>query len=1495
MTRRKMIRYILVLLLLVPCFRAGAQQMTKFSGDSTRFIGELNQLFSTLSDEDRKIVEQEMVTFVMNWNAEKFDPSKKQWIYTLTGQMLKKKLRPFPDIYNYLRALDAFLATGQPDRSFYDWSGILGKLCESKNARNLVSFIEQTRSLFAGNMLYQSASTTWTASSKSFAFSYDTVPVILFNTTDLVCFSNRDSLTIYDTRGRYYPLTTKWYGQGGKVDWRRAGLDPNVVFAMLGDYQVQMKFSKYTADSAGFYNRKYFSSSLQGQLIDKVQADMDEEKASYPRFHSYEGFLGIRNIFNNIDFYGGFAMEGARVMGFGDKDRDAVLIFHKDDREFLTARSKHFVIRPDRINSGLASVSIYHDEDSIYHSGLQFKYLDEQKELSMTKDERVAVISPWFDSYHDIEIYCEALFWKTNQNVISFGVERGPGTEGNAVFESDNYYSLERYERLQGIDLFNPLDVIKRYTDRKKTREFTLDEISRYMEKPPDQVEGLLLLLNARGFLIYDMDDKRAVVKDKLVHYVDSKNDKTDYDIINISSSVAGENNAVLNLENFNLKILGVKRILLSDSQQVFVYPAAGEVVMQKDRNFSFSGKVEAGLFDFYGKGFSFDYGNFRLTMPSIDTMEFYTRSNKKDPKTQEYQMVKVRSQLNHFYGQLLIDAPDNKSGRRVLDQYPVFVSSDTARVDWDKNYVYNGVYDKDRFYFEVLPFTLSSLDKMVPDTLRFDGVLTSAGIFPGIREKLKVRPDYSLGFEKQTPPDGLPVYTGKGTFIAKVDLSNQGLKGEGTLRYLNSTSVADNFIFFPDSMKAVARTFTTAEQLAAVEYPSVAGDSVVEYWMPYQDSMSVTTIKKELAMYNSQSTFAGTLSLTPGGMMGNGTIKIRDAEMDSRGFNFKQHTFDALIANFRIKSYDLAALSISTRNYRTHFDFELRRGEFKSNVGISRIEFPFNQYICSMDRFDWMLDNEEITLMNEASGQASADTVSMAGLIDVGYTGSEFISVRPDQDSLRFFALKARYNLKSNVINAEEVKIIKVADAAIFPDSGKVRIMKDARMEVLHNAGIIANTTTRYHNFYQADVAVATRHKYDAKGFYDYVDITGDRQQIYFTRIAVDTSGTTFAKASVSDSARFRLCPQIGFEGDILLDAPEKLLTFDGGYRPIPGCEPLQPQYVRFTAPVDPQHVLLPVDPQPKNTVRENITAGLMMSNTQGRIYPIFFEKRNSFSDSVMVQASGLLDYQQESNSFRITPKEIAVAGGAENTLQLSLDQCVLSGTGTVNAGMNPGNLKMETWGTITHYILPDSTTMKIAIALNNPFNDEALLKFRQQLTTVNLPGVSLLNTPYANALATKVNRNDLNNLRTEIEQFGRFRRFPEEMKRTIFLSEVTLSWDSTAKAWVSRGPIGIGSLGDELMPRYVEGKVEFAKKRNGDDFTFYLQLTDNIWYFFNYRNNIFQSISSNQEYNDLIIQAQQNGAEQKRVDKEAKGYRYTISTERKKRDFLRKFETLE
>jgi len=1470
------------------------QKINRFSGDSTKFIGELNTLFLNVSDNEKKLIVPVMEDFVQKWNSEQFIPSQKKMIYGICNDMLKKRFKPYPDFINYIATLNIFLNSHHPESRFEPWSQILKKLALDKNGRLFLNFLSFTNHFFAKNLIYQSSSTQWKVTSDDYRFEFDSVPSLTFGRTDLTCYANDDSLNIYKTKGIYYPISMRWEGQGGSVNWKRAGMDPNQVYASLDLYDIQMRFSKFSADSVAFFHRKYFPSPILGIYTDKVLADITEEKASYPRFSSYDKMIGIPNLFGNIDYLGGFSMEGSRVIGFGIKNMDARLFFKKDGKNFAVIRSKSFIIRPDKISSGLAAITIYHDNDSIYHPGLQMKYRDEEKELSMTKDERVVSVSPWFDSWHKIEIYCEAMYWKVNDSKLRFEMMKGLTKESKAIFESSSYYSLSRYERLKGMDDFNPLDLIKRFSETNETKSFTLEEITNYFQRPQEQVEVALMNLANRGFLVYDVDDKMVRIKDKLFDYVKARNGKVDYDVIFFNSEVSGSSNGILNLISFDLKLQGVPRVFLSDSQQVYIYPKNAELILKKDMDFLFSGKVEAGLFDLYARDCAFEYNKFKINLPFIDSMAFYIRSKKIDPKTGQFPLVRVKTVLTRLGGELLIDDPKNKSGLKSPPEYPVFSNNDTAFVNWDKASIRKGVYKKDKFFFEVNPFTIRSLDVVLTDSLNFTGSLTSAGIFPKVDEPLKVRPDFSLGLEKFTGETGYPVYGGKGTFFSRIDLSDQGLRGDGTLQYLNSMTTSSDFLFLPDSMKTTARSFVANEQIGEIESPSVRGDSVGQFWFPYQDSLLITSSRKEINMYRDESLFNGKLALTPSGLSGNGTVKIKDAEMDSKGFSFKSRTFDALIANFRIKSYDLADLTISTKNYQTHFDFDKRKGEFKSNIGISKVEFPFNKYICSMDRFDWLIDNEEIALFNDQSKKYLSDSLNLAQLIDIGYTGSEFVSVDPLQDSLRFFAAKARYNLRTNVINAEDVKILKIADAAIYPDSGKVMILKDAHIQTLHRAIILANMTNRHHRFYNADVSIASRKNYTGLGDYDYIDRTDAIYPLHFSSIRVDTSGQTIAKGEIADSAHFRLSPEFAFKGEVKLQAGQKNMEFDGGFRPVTDCIKQGGDWINFQCRIDPEKVQIPLSSPLKNSFQETVNLGMFYSKSEARSYLNFFKSKESFSDSVMATAGGYIQYVPVSGEFQIAQLDKLDKPDLPGPrFSLSTTNCMVRGEGKINLGLNSGKINLESYGSMDYFIIPDSSRFHLSVALNFPFSEEALQKFTLDLQSVNLNGVTLSQTPFSIVMGYLLDRKENDRLKSEMELFGKFKKFPEQLERTLFLADVSFRYNPETKSYISYGPIGIGNIGKIQVNRYVNGIIEFTKKTNGDDFTIYLELVKDEWYFLNFRNNILQALSSNLAFNDLITEAQKSKAEQNRVDKEAKGFRYTISTDRKKRDFLRNFET--
>jgi hypothetical protein len=233
-----------------------------------------------------------------------------------------------------------------------------------------------------------------------------------------------------------------------------------------------------------------------------------------------------------------------------------------------------------------------------------------------------------------------------------------------------------------------------------------------------------------------------------------------------------------------------------------------------------------------------------------------------------------------------------------------------------------------------------------------------------------------------------------------------------------------------------------------------------------------------------------------------------------------------------------------------------------------------------------------------------------------------------------------------------------------------------------------------------------------------------------------------------------------------------------------------------------------------------------------------------------------------------------------------------MLRGEGKLNLSLKSESLKIETYGVLDYFIIPDSIRLHCAMALNFPFSERGLQKFSNLLESVNMPPVKLMSTPYAMAIENLVEKQDLERLKTDHALLGKYKKFPEALERSMFLADVNMKWDSVAHAYVSYGSIGIANVGKSQVNRYAKGIMEFSKKRTGDEFTIYLELSPNDWFFFNYRNKVMMVLSSDLSFNDMVREDVQSRTEQKRVGNLAKGYSYTLATERKKRDFLRKYQ---
>ena len=153
-------------------------------------------------------------------------------------------------------------------------------------------------------------------------------------------------------------------------------------------------------------------------------------------------------------------------------------------------------------------------------------------------------------------------------------------------------------------------------------------------------------------------------------------------------------------------------------------------------------------------------------------------------------------------------------------------------------------------------------------------------------------------------------------------------------------------------------------------------------------------------------------------------------------------------------------------------------------------------------------------------------------GFKDEPLLGSNFISTRENQDSLKFVSPLAIYDYEKNLLNATKVKYIEVADARIFPDKENVTIINpEGYMQTFQNAKLMANRETRFHNIYQSQLTVKNRNDYEGNGKYDYKDMNNAIQVLTFNQIRVDSLRQSYAEGTITEPDDFTLSPHFPYQ----------------------------------------------------------------------------------------------------------------------------------------------------------------------------------------------------------------------------------------------------------------------------------------------------------------------------------------------------------------------------
>ena len=1473
----------ILLILLSGClFQATGQDRNRFHSDPELFIREATEFFGAARPEESKAIllklEEARKGSLLEEN---------QWIdlAAKSNTLEKSGARAYPDFHLLLSSFLEVSGIPSGRSSYFAWSGYLGKLLaeNGKNIRPSRDFMEFTLGFCRSRILYKSTAFVWKAGMAPFEFGMDSSFYVSISQSNLVVSGSGDSAAILSTRGRYYPLTEQFYGENGRVTWERVGIPVSRVYANLGKYRLDLSRAVYEIDTVNLLDSRYFREPIPGKLENKIQPGISPENATYPKFTSFELRNRIKNIYPGMDYEGGFSLQGAKVLGTGNAGRKSILTVFRNDKPLLRLASTYFSFQSEQARGINTEASIYLDTDSIYHPGLLFLFNQKQNEISLIRDGEGISPSRYLNSYHGYDMNVDWIRWHPGDSVMTLTGLPG-SSENKASFESSEFFNIDRYNEILVADKVHPVTAVKQCADYYYSRNFTLEDLSKFMNKPQHLVEEMLLRLSFLGFVRYNSETRLVEVEERAYDFLKKNAGQQDYDVIRFQSShQQPDANGILNLNNNRLTVSWVKSVTLSEVRNVVIYPENERVVILKGRDMLFDGQIQGGLIRFYGTTFRFNYQDFAIRLDNVGQMKIqvFEKPEKKDelPK-----LADVTSVIEYTRGFLKIDDPGNKSGVKAKDlpEYPILKTDTTAYVYYDQKEILNGIYPRKTFNFNIFPFTLKGLNLYTfSDSLVFPGLFVTADIFPPMELALRHQTDHSLGFETlKTPEEGYPVYKGKGRFYNSIAMSRAGLRGAGRLEYLNSVLVSQDFLFLPDRVSTIADVFAVNRDTTGRGNPETKGQKMDVTWYPEDDRLVARGTKEPLNMYGGR--FDGELSLQPQSLTGKGTIRFDGYSVTSDTLRFFETRYEVVEGDLRVfrgtpeqqsdttQAADVGNFLIA-RKFNGEVDVTRQLGKFAPAGSKSGIVFTKNRFEAKPESMGWDINRGLVTMEKPILKMASKPS-----------------------DSLNFLAGKADFTTKDLTIRAHEVEFIDVADVRVFPADREVAVRRFARIDSLVQATIVSRDTALMHRITGATVSVIDHRRYNAHGNYIYKDVAGREFPIHFADIQPDRKGVSFGKGNIAEDNKFSLSPAFRYFGPVQWNNNQKYLLFTGQAQLSHECPGITLQWIRFSSRICPDSVAIPIDSVTVNDQNERLFKGFFISNQPVELYSTFIGPHLRYSDQPLISATGLLWYDEPSATYRLTTPEKKANPDTDGPL-LTLDakNCITEGAGKLDFGVDLGQVKLTGAGKLVHDIGQDTITGSAIMAVDFFFDPKLLAYVAKSLNdAAGLDPVNFSDPSFRQAFRSLVGQAEGDELLKQISLTGKWKKIPDQLMHTIVFTDVKFSWNKETGSYMSNGKIGVGNILGEPVNKKLDGYIEIVHRRGGDVLSMYLGVNSRNYFFFTYSRGVMQCVAgADYEKFNATIRSTKEAKRTLKVEPGETEYQYYIGTYAIVSQFLRKF----
>ena len=1291
-------------------------------------------------------------------------------------------------------------------------------------------------------------------------------PIVKVSNATFTIACKFDSVSFGNVTGSVMPFNNLFLGEKATFGWSYAGLNDKDVYAELEKFSMNVSKLELYAENANLIYKGKLEKPVRGSFAFKALNKIDKSKTAYPSFASYSNKINLGTIGDGLSLSGGFSLYGRTINSLSAGMGISTLYFSEENVIKFKAVSKGFEITDSSVNSRQAAIYIPFGKDSIIHFGAKLNFHKRKKILKLSQVAGNLKNASYYNTYHKLEIQAEAATYDITKARIEFYVVNARNQIPVKVISYENF-DENKYDLMKGLFPFHPLKVAIGYAKTIKKNSFFSDDLASAEKLNPPTVRAAMASLAQDGFADYNPTTANVKLTKKAWHYYLAKASKKDYDDIQIQCLSPMKPNVILDMTTKKMHCNGAKPSYLCRAFNVyFEVDSTGEISFEKNRKMTFSGLLSAGHFQFVGRNFTFDYDSFMVRMEKVDFVNINIVKEAENALNikESQKSARLGIELEKSEGYVYLSKPNNKSGKRLMPEYPIFKADKGGIVYFDKKEILNGAYDR-KISFNIPPFTVDSLNSQDGNSIAFDGTFVSNHIFPDFKEKLRLQRDLSFGFEHQIPKEGYPVYGNNGRYYEQITLNNLGIRGSGKLETMNSNIVSEDLIFYPDSLislgsAAKVKKIATAE----VHHPDIDIEEHEMKWYPKKDTLIFKTFNKPFSMYANTVEFWGKVGLTSKAAFADGKLVTRGSEITSNEYLLKDESFTGHDSKFVITSADSAKPNMVASHSKIEFDLKTNKAVVSPEVeGFVSDTFPYIQYSTSINRCEWDLEKQTLTMGNKK------DLKNVKGV---------FYSLNPIADSLSFSAAYAFYDIKKQFMHLKGVPFVRVADSEILPDSGLLTIDETGKIETLENASVRMDSVNKYHFLTKGTIDILSRQEFKGDAHYKFPSPDKedhdlkvvefqfqDVQETKNTRKRRKNQGATrhmtIAKMEVPEEEKLYISQGILYKGAMELHSNKKNPVVNGFVKLDLKRNDNMVSWIAYQRQEDSSSVVLNIS-NAKTDQGTSITTGIHLSVDGSKLYSTFISQKENEADKDIFNVSGNLKFDPSTSQYTVAdPLKLQNNFTEGNLVSLNDITSSVYYEGKANiiesvpefpiltSAVGKGSLDSANFIFNTFLSIPLN---KVNIDAINSMSANII----EHATQNNLPPANDFTDLLRIKLLNVIGQKAFDNFDKQLAN-GSSKSFTNISKLVgyMVLSEVNLIWSAEHAAFRSKGPIGISHILKKDVNAMIEGFVEIKRNANGDAFRILLTPNADKWYYISYDNYRLALCSNDDEFTKLML----------------------------------------